>query len=49
MKRGYMDWNKQLLPREMVEERQKKFVQGFEEKNIDAAVVYGDVAHLIRS
>lgn len=44
MKRGYMDWNKQLLPREMVEERQKKFVQGFEEKNIDAAVVYGDVA-----
>jgi len=39
-----MDWNQQLLPRQMIEQRQKKFMQGFEQDHIDAAVVYADVA-----
>ncbi len=44
MKRGYMDLRTELLPREQLEARQKEFIQGFADADIDAAVVYADVA-----
>lgn len=44
MKRGYMDWKQDLLPEDALKLRQKEFISGFQEKNIDAAVIYADVA-----
>lgn len=44
MKRGYMDWNQVLLPQEELLKRQAEFTKKFAALNIDAAVVYGDVA-----
>ncbi len=44
MKRGFMDRNTEFLPPELLKKRQEKFIEGFKEFNIDAAVIYGDVA-----
>ncbi len=44
MKRGYMDWKEELLPKDTLKLRQKEFIKDFREKNIDAAVIYADVA-----
>lgn len=44
MKRGYMDWNQVLLPQGQLKQRQAEFIKKFAALNIDAAVVYGDVA-----
>lgn len=44
MKRGFMDRNLEFLPPELLKERRRRFIAGFKEKNIDAAVIYGDVA-----
>lgn len=44
MKRGYMDWKQDLLPGDVLKYRQEEFRKGFRNNNIDAAVIYADVA-----
>ena len=43
MKRGYMDWDKSLLPLERLAARRDLLVRQLREENLDAVVVYGDV------
>lgn len=43
MKRGYMDWNKTLLPQEALVSRRDALSRELKEAGIACAVVYGDV------
>ncbi len=45
MKRGFMDRNAEFLPDELLFERRKLFARNLSEKNIQATVIYGDVAY----
>ena len=44
MKRGFMDRNGELLPADLLRKRQEVFISGFKEYDLEAAVIYGDVA-----
>ena len=43
MKRGYMDWDKNLLPLSALEERRQSLMKEAAKMNVQAVVVYGDV------
>ena len=43
MKRGYMNWDRALLPEPALLQRRDKLFRLLREKNLDALVVYGDV------
>ena len=43
MKRGYMDWNKELLPQSALESRRQALLEAAQKEDIQAVVVYGDV------
>ncbi len=43
MKRGYMDWDKNLLPLSALEERRQALMKEAAGMNVQAVVVYGDV------
>jgi len=44
MKRGLMDWRKDLLPEEALVTRRDKFVSLIKDNDLDCAVIFGDVA-----
>lgn len=43
MKRGYMDWNKELLPAGVLENRRRVLMETAVKAGADAVVIYGDV------
>lgn len=43
MKRGYMSWDRELLPEPILNQRRETLFRLLREKNLDALVVYGDV------
>ena len=43
MKRGYMNWDRELLPESALKQRRARLLQLLKEKDLDAIVVYGDV------
>lgn len=43
MKRGYMNWDQELLPESALYQRRDKLFRLLREKELDALVVYGDV------
>lgn len=43
MKRGYMDWNQELLPLEALKQRRKNLLDCAAAQGVAAVVVYGDV------
>jgi hypothetical protein len=45
MKRGFMDRNAEYLPDELLLARRKVFAKNFSEMDLQAAVIYGDVAY----
>ena len=43
MKRGYMNWDKELLPVETLKKRRESITSLIRRNNMDAALIYGDV------
>lgn len=43
MKRGYMDWDKDLLPLSALEQRRRRLLESAEKLGAEAVIIYGDV------
>ena len=43
MKRGYMDWNKELLPQSALDQRRQALRDEAKKADVKAVIVYGDV------